>query len=440
MDTYKSVIDLEKLFKRSEEIHSFHYPLDLDDSIGILVEEDRSVLPSYQARPGPYFYMFNDVGAISKEQLKEAENACGMNAPESEMYNLRHLVYGLNKGECWGRNLFYSSLIVSNNVNSQFADETTEKGWHYMFRPGIMKLGITGRVLMDREGNMHEEEVYIQISPDMVYDALANGGLHCKRIALIKQSGNIEVVKDFSKYNDNVHNGSVPGKFSKRHQSGKKLAEQFKHIDLTEIASKNGMTVVEHPFYRATENFGNVFYFSTVNGSKKLQEIAGIAESKRNFVWRLASMDLNSSKANHFLINGTFHVYDLPGIFADNVSLGQTGRSLNVANNRDEDGEWPSNWQSEYVSINIDKNMITSALFELDDLDEIIGFEKRLPCSDEMDGPFEIIYKKGTDISPENRVLFETAKENPDELKVPEELLEGFEMRGLKPTAKSSMN
>jgi len=448
MEEHNTLIDLEAHLGRSDVMHYDDYPLGLAESAGILVEEDRSLTPAYQARPGPLVYMLAATGRISPEELKEAEDACGMNAPELEMHTIRRVVYGLNRSDSGGRNLFYTSLMLSNDLDSKepHAMDVREKGWHYLFKPGILDIGRSGRILENSAGERFDERLQIKITPDLVYDAITEGGPYNKRIGLLKSGGDIEIIKDTADimYGKAPFYGEIPSKFPFESKIiGTTIKKGMNTIDLTEIASQQGMRVIEHPYVGLTEKFGDVFCFKTLDKETDLNSIASGAEIvTHNIVWNLALLNLLEEDPNNFLKSGNWALYGLPVIFRNNVNLGSTGRQVKTADNRYEDGrEWPSNWQSEYIYIELDANMILSALFEPGaSLSQLIGFEKASPGSDYE--PWETIYKKGTDISPTNRRLFETAKEKPHlrAPHLPDELIDGLKMKGLKPVKRNSLN
>ncbi|MEK6916162.1 MAG: hypothetical protein AABW92_00305, partial [Nanoarchaeota archaeon] len=328
--------------------------------------------------------------------------------------------------------------------DNPLASKTDETGWHYLFKPGILNLGRTGRILENKKGEHFEEELLLNITPELVYDAVTNGGLYYNRLGLVKPNGDIVVVHDVnhSEYGDEPYYGRIPDKFPK--QKTKKrviLSEDFKQINLTEIVTNQGMVVVEHPFLNSIQEYSDMFYFSTSSGSINLNEIASNAAAKtNNLVWKLAMLGLLDNDPNNFICNSTWRLYDMPGIYKNIFSLGSTGRDIKIADNKYKNGnEWPSNWQSEYISMEIDRNMIISALFELgNEFRQLIGYKKEIF----EDAPWEVLYKKGEIIDPNNKEIFQYQKKEPENILSHGdiEFIEMIEPRGLIPKKKNSLH
>lgn len=436
MKIYKTIIDLEKCFGRSNDIFDKSaYPYSLKNAKGVLVKEDRNMKPRYQARPGPLWYIMHGAGEINDKILKKAEEACGMNESPEIMFGLRRAVYGLNRGDCWGRNLFYSCLIISDNIFSSnpLAIETDQQGWHYLFKPGMIRLGKSGRVLQNKAGEIYEEEIFIKITPDLVYDAITNEGLLLEKIGIIKANGDTDIV-----YDEEIRGeGYIREKFPKSKPiTGKSEDANFKRIDLTKIVEEEGFSVLSHKFTEQTKTSKGLYVFDTQTRFESLKELVDTSASVTdNIVWKLASLNLLEGNPNNFVKNATWRLYELPMIREDSVHLGGTGREVKIADNKSEDGrEWPSNWQSEYISIEVDENMVVSALFGLgEELKQIVTYDKT-SCTDDV--PWEIVYQKGTNITPAKREIFKVADTKPKIAKppIPKELEDLLKPKGLVPT------
>lgn len=363
MQSYKIVIDLEKNCRRTEDvINSSAYPTKVWDAKGILVKEDKSILPWYQPMPPPEVNILHAAGYIPDQTYEEQLSKLGVFDSPEVMFTLRKIVNGLN---CkWGRNLYFSTLLISDDLNSAdpHAGFVDSKEWDYLFKPGEFNFGSTGRILVNKDGTKFQEQLSMKITSDLVYDAIMNGGIHLERVGILTDEGKIEVVYNNGYIEDKYPNSvSLKGRFSE---------SQFKKINLSDIVESGGMTVEEHPFHKKTEKWEGIYIFET--SDKTLRELVeNSAFTTNNVIWRFSLLELHDNDPNSFLrqtIGFDKSHYVMYATHASSFSFGTTGRSIKIADRFMENGyPAPSNWQSECIGLEIDRNMLISALFGLGD-------------------------------------------------------------------------
>lgn len=435
METYRTIIDLEEAFKRSSDVFNIsNYPRSIWDAKGILVKEDRSVIPSYQQMPSGISEVLvenlceNRVITPQKrdKKIREMYEQCGALDSPKKMFRIDKVVYGLSDPNLYGSNAYFSTLILSEDLLSKEPHAITvgTEEWDYKFMPGTFRIGRTGRILEDAHKQTFNEEIHMKITPDFVWDAVTNGGLFLDKVGIVKNDDTVEVVYDKEK----AKYGYLKEKFPKPPSLKFKYKNtQFKEIDLTKIAESKGMHVVNHPFCEKISEMEEIYVFNTGTKFESLSALTSHYSSiTDNVVWKLAALQRYTGHSmNNFLQreNAQFGEYVIYPSKA-HVSLGHSGRSLKidegwakgcgeimgVAQHLDERGRrWNliPNWQSEYIEIKLDTNLLLSALFELGE-DE---FRQLIMCAPPWDAPWEIVYDSKKGIRPENKV------------RVPEELL-----------------
>lgn len=407
METYKVVIDLEEE-RHQDVIRKSAYPKNIWDAKGVLIQEDKGVLPSYQQMPGLFTEVAHNSGAMSDEAYVQHLAEIGALDPKEKMFQLEKAIAGLNTGHGWGRNVYFTSLLLSGDLQSKDRHAMTlgSEEWDYYFKPGTFRLGFTGRTLVDKAGNEYLEELHIKITPDMVYDATANGGFHNARVGILTKDGRVEVV-----YSEGYGNGQfIDDKFPDEEDNCDKFCEgsNFKEINLTELVEKEGLQVKEHAFLRKISGWEGIYIFSADYDS--LPEFLG-AEIllTDNVVWKFAKLDQEDHNPNTFLRyahaeDDSFAMYDTHARY---FNLGGTGRHVRVQNLMMKNGyEAPACWQLEYISLPIDRNMLVNAMFGLGErLTRLMMYDDK-----KYDTTLKVIHEPSTGTTLENRYEFDYAK------------------------------
>jgi hypothetical protein len=231
----------------------------------------------------------------------------------------------------------------------------------------------------------------------MVYDAIMGGGIHLERVGILTAEGKVEIVydKDYikDKFPDPV---GLRGKFSDT---------QLKKINLTDIIKAEGMNVEKHPLNIKTEKWEGIYIFDTPYNTLR-ELIENNAFSSNNVIWRFALLEIDDGDPNAFLRKTTGFDeghYVMYATHASSFSFGSSGRSIKVADNYDKEKgyPWPSNWQTEDIWLEIDRDMILSAIFSLDDK------LKKLVMSDspDLDAPWIVVHNPSKGVTFENQEI-----------------------------------
>lgn len=422
MKTYNTIVDFDLHCNRSKDvIPKSHYPTSIGCAKAILVKEDREVLPIYHPMPSGIRAIVldsaHDKGLISDKQAKNIYAAYGAFDPLEVMYSLEKVVYGLSQGHYGGKNLYFSTLIVSGDLfsenphaaSSASNDWAYGREWDYEFRPGVFRLGSTGRILKDRQGEIFKEDLYLDITPEMVYDAVKDSGIHLEKVGIAGCDGEVDVVYD-KKHSET---GYVKSRFPKPESlNGKFFDNSYKKIDLTQIVESRGLSVELHPFCEQTKDLDGIYIFGTNSKFKSISDLANKASSiTDNVVWKCAALNQYIGDPNSFLMNAkTFDCYVMYESHADHFSFGSTGRSIKTHEYLDKRGScWKtiSNWQPEYVGLKIDRNMLVSAILGLEEeLQEVIM------STPGLDDPWMIVHDSRRGITPKNRLIIPNDKLN----------------------------
>lgn len=419
MDLYKTVIRPNEHLKRDQDaFRQSAYPFQIWDAKAVLLKENRECRPIYQDQLHSYFNILHTAGMMEDEAYAQLEQSCGLS--KEPVHTLPSLVYGL--GRHWGPDVYLSTLILSNDLLSKEPHATLcdDGDWDYQFTPGVFRLGFSGRTLQDQKGKQYREEVFLEITPDMVFDFVANKGISQDRVGIVTARGNVEVVCEKEDY---VQDMFPPFDKIKRYVSN----SNCKKINLTTIVEEQGMSVVSHPFHEQTKHMEGLYVFRPKQGvddllrhekispNKAMEILLGMdydpqdvkvladtyATMADSVVWKLASLNNHHKDPNTFLNHAsTFH--DCFTFHVRNVSLGTTGRSVRQANNYHSDFEFPSNWQSEYISVVLDRNLLVSALFSNEKIIEQVLMYEGNPLGSE---PWQIVYDQEKRISPQNKII-----------------------------------
>lgn len=405
MEVYQTVINLEKHCGRAQDVFNFsRYPTNVWNAKGVLVKEDKQVIPSYQPMPTGLLAIADTAGLIDKEARENMYRRLGVFDPPEKMYTLRKLVNGLICGHNWGPTLYFSTLVISNDLNSKEPRATAVDSpeWDYLFKPGMFRLGKTGRVLVDSQGRQFQEELYIEITPDLVYDNVTNGGIHLAKVGIIKDNGEVAVVYDYNRGNNNGIEDKFPEPVSLK---GKYAETNFKTIDLTKIVESEGMRVRLHPFTEQIAAFTGIYIFrprQKFEHPKTLADTFGLTTD--NVVWKFASLDYLAENPNTFFHPGMHPFEFKDGYFTmhdSHFSFGSTGRDVKIAERyvKEHGFEAPSNWQMEYVGLNIERNMLIAALFGLGN-----ELQRLIMSGPKLEDPWEIVHEPARGIDLKNKV------------------------------------
>lgn len=406
MKTHKTLVDIDKACNRDQDVYRIEYlPKRLEDAKGILVKEDRSILPSYQVMPHPLTNIAHAAGIISDKDYKIELRKVGVFADESEMYRMESLVEGLL---CSGADVYLSCIWLSDDLKSGSPAALTleHKEWDYYFKPKEFNIGESGRILIDGNGQEYVEELYVKTSPEMVWGSLFGGiGVHAKRAAIHMGGGELEqVIEDGEEVKSAFDRKATDfrGRF--------KESSNFLSIDLESLPIPHGWSVKETLFSERLKDYkGGIFIFET-NFDDWKELFSYVNSISNNIVWKALQLydhcwsghpDVGTGNNLFSKCLGFPHYHWVFYTNKAEVDLGRTGRSVRIADNygKEKGYEWLSNWQTQYLSLKFGRELLLPAIFLLEDALKRVALDKSL----ELESGYQVFYDKNNpNITPEN--------------------------------------
>ncbi len=401
MDPYGNVIDVDQLCERDRDIYDpASFPRSLNKATGILVKEDREMLPAYLRMPHPAINIAHETGLLSDAAYNKALAECGVFAKKSEIYSMKNLVEGLL---CNGANVYLSSIWMSNDFESDSPAALTIEGggWDYYFKPKVFRLGRSGRVLRDPDGNLYAEEIHIRTTPEMVWGGIS--GIYSERLG-IHIDGGVIVVKENGKYVDSAFGETCD--FRKRFRDS-----NFLSIDLEALPIPNGWSIEKHPLEDGLKDYEGVVFIFETSFDDWRELFSYVNATSDNIAWKALqlyhhcwSRHPDAGPGNNFFCKS--FIPHNHWVFYENkagVELGRTGREVRKADNYDDERgyEWPSNWQMQYLTLNFGRQLLLPAIFLLGNTLKRVALNK----SERFDSGYQVFFdQRDPNITPENPV------------------------------------
>ncbi len=268
METKYHTTTLKNLIPKSRE-----YPLALREAKSILVEEQPNLIPIYMNGEDINFLEARVKDAVQqeKEVLAEYEKMMARKEIDDFRGKVGNFVYGM---KTYGLSGIPDMMVLTDDLNSPNPAVTKPNNPDFSFeiKPKDFRLGLTGRLLEDENGQRHDEDLYIGLD---IYDAFNFAkSISPKRVFALTEDDKEILVYERDKYNI----GKIEELDIQREKKHFVMSEdrRKKWICKTEVLPTGGLKVISSDFYDRIKNYeqGTFIFGHNYNSIKEFLNAA----------------------------------------------------------------------------------------------------------------------------------------------------------------------
>jgi hypothetical protein len=360
------------------------YPVALRDASAILVEEQPNLVPLYA--PG---MMMNALEAqsIRARELGEYEGkVAAENANKTiEAFKgvIRNMLVGMKE---WGPEAYINGLLLSNDLDSPDPAVTKPENsnFSFQFRPKIVDLGLTGRLLEDDQGQRHQEKLALECSIYDAYDLATT--MSPQRIVMVDKDGRERVV--YAKDKPVGETEEVKGGPRKRyllHPSKEKFGPK------KEVLPTGGLKIVYSDLYKQLEKYDDKTMFIGHKFSDLREFLGYVCMVDEHLIWDVCR---NNRTENTPLTDYERH-------YGRDKPLPHQINRIHLMENK-------AYLELDGIQVRFDRASGLQALMCLGDIVRDIWME---PVDREWDEGWDIVFDRSRGITPANKVAVITDEE-----------------------------
>ena len=279
MELKNHVTRLHNLLPKSGE-----YPSILADATTILVEEQSDLIPIYMDGMAVHYMEAMIESKKDDPEMQKAESNKALYAIEN-FRNIRNMVNGMKR---YGISGYPDMIRMTNDFDSNDPAVTDPDLGPYriQIKPKDFKLGLTGRLLEDENGEKYSETLAIGLDIYDAYDFARS--ISPQSIVALTGNGRDEIV-----YKDGKNAGKTE-KIEFKRNNGTFRFSVDRWSDGEDVLDTGGLRIVDSPFYEKIKKYGG----GTILFGHKYEDIdeflSVVTKTDNHMIWKICKNEINN--------------------------------------------------------------------------------------------------------------------------------------------------
>lgn len=283
METKYHKTTLKNLMPKSGE-----YPVALRESKSILVEEQSNLIPIYKSGGYVNFLEAKVKDAMQKGNgiLAGYEKMMARKEIDDFRGKVENFVYGM---KAYGLSGIPDMMVLTDDLNSPNPAVTKPNNPDFSFeiKPKDFRLGLTGRLLEDENGQKYDEDLYIGFD---IYDAFNFAtSISPKRVFALTEEDKEILVYERDKYNI----GKIEELDIQREKRHFVMSEDRRKgwMCKTEVLPTGGLKVISSDFYDRIKNYEQRTFIFGHNYNNIIEFLNAATTLDDHLIWKICKSD-----------------------------------------------------------------------------------------------------------------------------------------------------